>query len=100
MKNAYNVSGRKWGVGSLALIISVFAIMFSFTSFSDKYLGEYILDFLRISFPLTIISLILFMAAIFIGYKYKNNIGAKFGKNLSIVFFSLIIILSFVSVVF
>ncbi|AKN30062.1 hypothetical protein Ccar_04165 [Clostridium carboxidivorans P7] len=90
-------NSKRWGIGSSSLIISIFSIMFSFTFFNGKCVGEHILGVLKISFPVAIISLILFCISIFIGHKYENDYLAKPGKALSIIFIILMIISSLVS---
>ncbi|ADK16275.1 MULTISPECIES: hypothetical protein [Clostridium] len=93
-------NSKKWGIGSLSLIIAIFSIMFSFTFINGKYIGEHILNGLGVSFPIGIISLALFCASILIGHKYKNDYLAKSGKIVSIIFILLIIILSIISSLF
>lgn len=84
MEKPNNINIKKYGIGTLALIISIFSIMFSFTSIGGKYIGDHILSILGISLPINIISIILFLIAVFIGHKYKNDYLAKTGRNLSI----------------
>lgn len=94
MKEVNNTNAKKWGIGSLSLIISIFSIMFSFSSFGLKTIGETILTAIGVKFPIGIISIILFIIAIIIGYKYKEDFGAKLGKNLSVFFIILMLILT------
>lgn len=77
---------KNTGVGVLALIISIFAVMFSFTYVQGAYLGEHILRGLGISFPYAIVSIILFGIAGFIGYKHKEEKIAKVGMVISNIF--------------
>ena len=52
-------------------------MIFLFLTISDKYIGEYILDVLGISFSHTTIGIYLFILSIFIGYRYKDHPYAK-----------------------
>lgn len=91
---------KKLGIGSLSLIISIFAMIFQFSAIGDKYIGEYILDTLGISFPHTIIGIYLFILSIFIGYKYKDNLYAKQGLKLGVLFLVICTVLTITSVIF
>jgi hypothetical protein len=97
MGQVNNISRKKWGIGTSSFIVSIIAIMFSFSSFGVKTIGEIILDAVRIKFPVGIISTVLFVVAIFIGDRYKEHYGAKLGKNISIIFLVLMIILTIVN---
>lgn len=66
-------NSKNWGIGSVSLILSIFATMFSFTFFNGKYFGEHILKLVGISLPINEISLVMLVIALFIGYKYKEN---------------------------
>lgn len=92
-----NINTTKYGVGTSALIISICAIMFSFTSLGDKSIGENILGAIGVRFPVMVISTILFVIAIFIGHKYKENYFAKVGRNIGIFFIFLITILTVIN---
>ncbi|MBU3104582.1 hypothetical protein [Clostridium gasigenes] len=94
MDKPSNISIKKYGIGTSALIISIFSIMFSFTYIAGKYIGDHILNILGISLPIKIISIILFFIAVFIGHKYKNDYLAKTGRNLSIACIFMISILT------
>lgn len=91
---------KKLGIGSLSLIISIFAMIFQFSAIGDKYIGEYILDALRISFPYTIVSISLAILSIFIGYKYKDDLYAKQGLKLGIIFLVICAVLTITSAIF
>lgn len=80
-----NADIKKLGIGSLALAISLFAIMFSFTAIGDKSIGQYILNALGIRFSYGLISISLFVLSVFIGYRYKGDRYAKIGGNISII---------------
>ncbi|MDZ5253832.1 hypothetical protein [Clostridium sp. LIBA-8841] len=90
MKDTLNT--KKWGLGSFSFLISIFAIMFSFTYINGKYLGQYIFNTLEISFPYELTSLILLVIAIILSSKYSEDKFAKAGKILSQVVISLILI--------
>lgn len=94
-----NINTKKWGIGTLSLIISIFSVMFSFSSLGEKSIGENILGVIGVKFPVMVISTVLFVIAIFIGHKYRENYGAKFGKNISISFIILMMILSVISLI-
>ena len=100
MDKPSNISIKKYGIGTLALIISIFSIMFSFTYIGGKYIGDHILSILGISLPIKIISIILFFIAVFIGHKYKNDYLAKTGRNLSIACIFMISILTLIGTQF
>ncbi|MFQ9617071.1 MAG: hypothetical protein ACLRY8_16890, partial [Clostridium butyricum] len=62
-------NSKNWGIGSVSLILSILATMFSFTFFNGKYFGEHILKLMGISLPINEISLVMLVIALFIGYK-------------------------------
>jgi hypothetical protein len=97
MRRINNIDTTKFGTGTSALIISIFSIMFSFTSLGKKSIGENILGFIGVRFPVMVISAILFVIAIFIGQKYKENYYAKAGRNISIFFIILMTILTVIN---
>ncbi len=45
-------NSKNWGIGSVSLILSILATMFSFTFFNGKYFGEHILKLMGISLPI------------------------------------------------
>lgn len=81
---------KKFGIGSISLILSIFGGMFSFTAWDSKYLGEHILTAINISFPYPLISLVILFISFFIGYRYKNHYFTKSGRVISEIFISLI----------
>ena len=89
-----NINTKKWGIGTSSLIISIFSVMFSFSSLGEKSIGENILDAIGIKFPVMVISTVLFVIAIFIGQKYREDYGAKFGRNISLFFIILMMTLT------
>ncbi|MDZ4992355.1 hypothetical protein GNF80_05125 [Clostridium perfringens] len=95
MKNSIHT--KKFGMGSLALLISLFSVMFSFTYFNGQCLGQHIFSALGIVFPYGITSLILFSISYFIAYKNREDKFAKAGMTISIIFSVLILALSILS---
>lgn len=100
MGKVRNIDTKKCGIGTSAFIISIFSIMFSFTYLGEKSIGENILEFIGVRFPVNVISIILFVISIFIGHKYKENYYAKVGRNISIFFIILMAILTVISLQF
>ncbi len=94
------IVSKKLGIGSLSLIISIFTMIFQFSAIGDKYIGAYILDALGISFPYTIVSISLAILSIFIGYKYKDDLYAKQGLKLGIIFLVICAVLTIISAIF
>ena len=92
-------NSKKFGIGSISLILSILGGMFSFTAWDSKYLGECVLSAINISFPFpgiilgTLISLIILFISYFIGYRYKNDYFSKSGRVIAIIFISLILFL-------
>ena len=90
---------KKFGIGSISLVLSILGGMFSFTAWDSKYLGEHILSAINIPFPfpgillVTLISLIILFISYFIGYRYKNDYFSKSGRVIAIIFISLILFL-------
>lgn len=99
MEKISDISTSKWGIGTSALIISIFSMMFSFTSLGEKSIGENILQFIGIKFPVGVISLILFVISVFIGHKHMNDYGAKVGRNISLFFIILMAILTIIHLI-
>jgi len=89
MARTNNIDTKKCGIGTSALIICIVSIIFSFTSLGEKSIG--------VRFPVMVISIILFVIAIFIGQKYKENYFAKVGRNIGIFFIFLITILTVIN---
>jgi hypothetical protein len=88
---------QKWGIGSMAFFISIFATMFTFTSYNDISVGEFLLGKIGVVFPTAIISLILFCLSIAIAYKYRSHRLAKAGKIIAMIFILLTTILLIIS---
>ncbi|WP_291648378.1 hypothetical protein [Clostridium sp.] len=94
------MSIKRAGIGTISLILSIFGIAFSFTYLGSNSIGEEILHAIGVSFPTMIVSIILFIVSIVIGGKFKNNFGANLGVILSLIFTTLIIVLSINSMFF
>ena len=60
MGEVYNVKYKKWGIGSIALFLSLFSTSFSFTYFSEKSIGESILSYMHVKMPTSIVSIVLY----------------------------------------
>ncbi len=86
MRKINRSNTRNLGIGTLSLLISIFAIMFSFTYVGKKSLGENILMVIGVRFPVMVVSMILFIISIFVGHKWKENYGSKLGRNIAIFF--------------
>lgn len=97
MGKVSNFNTKKWGAGTSSLMISIFSIIFSFSSLGEKSIGEMILHAIGIRFPVNVISTVLFITAIFIGHRYKEDYGAKLGKNIAIFFIILMAVLTLIS---
>lgn len=97
MGKLININLGKFGIGTSSLILSIIAIMFSFTSLGEKTIGQEILAAIGIRFPVMIISAIIFVIVMFIGHIYRENYGAKIGRNISIFFIILIATSSIIS---
>lgn len=92
---------RKIGIGSISLLLSILGILFAF-SFGDKgCYGDILLKSIGLSpwsegdtgLHYTIFySLVFFVPSSILGYKFKNNAGARVGKILSIAVIMLILI--------
>lgn len=91
---------KKLGIGSMSPVISIFAMMFQFTYLGESSIGEKILHYIGVRFSTLIISLILFLISIIIGYKNKDDRYAESGITLSVGFIILIGITSIFSVLF
>ncbi len=86
MGEVYKVKYKKWGVGSIALFLSIFATSFSYTYIlSDKSLGGTLLSYLQIEMSPFIVSIILYFIAILVGFKFKEDYGAKAGRIISVI---------------
>jgi hypothetical protein len=91
---------RTFGIGTLSLPIIVMGIVWGFT-FYGVCVGDNILNYIGLKawtngdtgIHLTVYySLIFYICAFAIAVKYKNDIGAKLGKIISMVIGSIIIL--------
>jgi hypothetical protein len=97
MRKLININTRKFGIGTSAFILSIVAIMFSFTSLGQNTIGQEILAAIGVRFPVMVISAILFVISMFIGHIYRENYGAKIGRNIAIFFIVLMAYLTVIS---
>lgn len=91
---------KEFGLGTLSLIICILGIMFSFTYIGNAYIGDRILNTLNLKISRGIVSIILFFISIYLGNQYKENLGAKLGKNFSVFFIGVISLVTIISMVF
>lgn len=104
LKQDYN----KVGLGSISLLLFIFGILFSVSFGNRESYGDNILRFIGLSpwsngdtgFHYTIFySLIFYLPALILGYKFKNDLWAKLGRTLSLITIILILLsLFFVAV--
>lgn len=73
MVEVYEVKNKKWGVGSIALFLALFATSFSYTYISEYSIGEEILNYLHVKIPTAIISSVLYFIAIY-WYKIQRRL--------------------------
>lgn len=85
---------KRIGLGSISLLLFVCGILFSFSFDNGAAYGDSILRFLGLSpwsngnsgLHFTMFyALVLYIPALILGYKFKNNFGAKIGRILSLV---------------
>ena len=90
------IDSRKYGIGSISLILSVLGTMLWFSGSGERNLGEHILNEFGMSFPIGLVSLVILFISFFIGYKYKDDKLSKSGRIIAtiviLLMFSLIII--------
>lgn len=86
MREVYNMKYKKWGAGSAALFLSIFATSFSFTYINEKNIGEYMLGVFHIKLPTILISMLLYLISLYIGGKFPEDYGAKVGKIIATLF--------------
>ena len=88
-----NQKNQKLGIGTLSPIIAIIGVLFSF-SFKGIALGDLILPLLDLKtwsngntgIHYTLFySLIFYIPALIIGYKYQNHRGSKLGRGISMV---------------
>ncbi|GAA0760320.1 hypothetical protein [Clostridium sartagoforme] len=96
-----NQINKKIGLGSLSLLLCIMGIIFSF-NFGDRVCyGDVILKYIGLNpwsngdtgtHYTVFYSLIFFIPSFIIGYKLKNNFGAKIGKMISLIMIILILL--------
>lgn len=100
---------KKLGWGSLSILLFLIGILFSYSFDNRAPYGDNILRLIGLNpwsngdkgLHYTIFySLIFYVTALILGYKYKNDFGAKIGKFLSfiMIIFILLLFLLLVSV--
>lgn len=95
MKRANLVRNQvKLGKGSFSLVFSVIATLISFCDYRGFTLGQYIWGK---SSPYGIISLVIWVAAIYIGGKHYNDKYARQGVRLSMAMLAIITIASIIT---
>ena len=91
---------NKIGIGSLSLLLFIVGCLFAFT-FNDICIGDNILTYIGLKawsngndgiHYTMFYSLLFFIPASILGYKFKNDFGAKIGKALSNMIVAMIII--------
>ncbi|ATP40347.1 hypothetical protein CSE16_09965 [Solibacillus sp. R5-41] len=89
-----NQDYKKIGLGSISLLLFIFGILFSFSFGDRESYGDSILRFIGLNpwsngdtgLHYTIFySLIFYISALILGYKFKNDLGAKLGRTLSLI---------------
>lgn len=85
---------KKLGLGSFSLMLVVLGLLFSFSFSKYDAFGDYLLRFIGINpwsngdtgLHYTIFySLAFYIPALFVGYKFKGDWGAKTGRILSLI---------------
>ncbi|ARF14691.1 hypothetical protein [Sporosarcina ureae] len=85
---------KKLGLGSLSLLIFVLGLLFSVSIGKYDAIGDHVLRFIGVNpwsnggtgLHYTIFySLVFYIPALLIGYKFKDDLGAKVGRNLSMI---------------
>ncbi|MCT2536898.1 hypothetical protein NC661_16475 [Aquibacillus koreensis] len=93
----------KIGIGSFSLLLFSLGFLFSFSFGDQAALGDSIIQSIGLKpwskgdhglHYTAFYSLIFFLPALFLGYKYRDDWGAKVGRILSIIFFMTILISS------
>lgn len=100
MKKEQFLYKKEFGLGTLSLIICILGIMFSFTYIGNAYIGDKILNTLNLNVSRGIVSIILFFIAIYLGNQYRENLGAKLGRNFSVFFVGVISLVAIISMIF
>lgn len=80
-KNLQKEDNKRWGIGSIAVLLVLFASIISFFSIDGLLVGEYMFGTF---IPTQYISIILFIIALYLSCKFKSDYGSRLGKVLSI----------------
>ncbi|QQE77842.1 hypothetical protein [Alicyclobacillus sp. SO9] len=92
---------KRIGLGSISLLLLMFGILFSFSFDNGVAYGDSILRFLGLSpwsngnsgLHFTMFyALLFYIPALILGYKYRNNFGAKTGRVLSLIMVVLLLV--------
>ncbi|WP_411738515.1 hypothetical protein [Peribacillus sp. S4] len=95
---------KKLGLGSLSLLLFLLGLLFSFSFGKYGAFGDHILRFIGIDpwsngdtgLHYTIFyALIFYIPGLMVGYKFKNDWGAKTGENLSLILVILVVLVLF-----
>lgn len=99
---------KKIGIGSISLLLCIIGILFSF-NFGDRVCyGDAILNYIGLSpwsngnngIHYTIFySLIFFIPASILGTKFRNDLGSRIGKIISLIMIIILIIFSILSLI-
>ncbi|NGP46130.1 hypothetical protein G4V62_14660 [Bacillaceae bacterium SIJ1] len=91
---------KSFGLGSISLVIVVFAALFNHLSFNrGVILGEYLLKPIGLSNYYAYAGVLLFLLAWFIGKRYKKDLFARAGFILSQVFIWMYIVIFVLGIV-
>ena len=97
-----NQVNKKIGLGTTSLLLFIMGILFTFSFGNKVCYGDIILEYIGLKswskgtsgLHYTVYySLIFFIPSFIIGYKFKNNLGAKLGKVLSLIMIILILLI-------
>ena len=97
MEKLNNRTLKKLGFGSMAPVLAIFAVSFSFTYYNGKNVGTHILENFGLKAPTAIITFFLLGIAAYMGIKYKKDYGAITGKVIALCFMVIIISLAFIN---
>lgn len=94
-------SKSKFGIGTFALVICLMGILFCLSFGQRAVLGDRILNYIGLQawskgsdgIHYTIFySFLFFVPAVFLGFKFREDIGAKMGARLSLIITVLILL--------
>lgn len=99
---------KKIGFGSLSLLLCIIGILFSFSFGNKGSLGDVIINFLglrawshgnRGEHYTIYYTFIFFIPSIILGFKFKDDLGAKLGKMISFIMLAIIFLFITFSVI-